>query len=529
VADSLQEALDAKRAKYEDECAWQKFLLESFLGCGGYQGRVKQPPAGWWGSAAEAYSSFLTLTLHGAEAFEMDTYLDRHIREDAEKFGRRAQVAHYLNYVRPITELKISYVVRKMHTRTGVPKEIEDWIERTGYDTGFRRRALIAAVLGWFHVIVDKPEVPASAQTAAQAGNIDPYITVMLPCALYDYEVEDGTGELVWAKYCQAYSRRATFDAHCVLIRRYTIWTRTEFVVYETEEVNSKVSAPEQKQKRAHKYGCVPAASWRANTSVEDPVKADSLNADIAVEARRLFNIYSEFDEHIRGQAFALLVLPQSTAPSGEGEKAAEVGVENGLIIDPNQKNVPYYLAPPADLAETFETRIERSVIEIFRMARVEYTRASGVKTSAQSKSEEFEQTNLAIADFAASLAQADRETLILVGLAMGLPRERLDKITCQPHDSYATEDLNDELEGVISAAGLPMGVTFKSELLKRLAGRMLPNLDAVKRRRIASEIDDAAVKAEQEKAALDKEPPPVPDPKVVDPDDEDESQRDAA
>lgn len=513
MPDSLQDALDAKRPNYDEEGTWQRFLLEAFLGCGGFQGRVKQPPSGFWGSAAEAYSGFSVISLLSSKSLrsEKSTYLDRHIREDAEKFERRVQVAHYLNYVRPTTELKVSYLVRKPLIRNHVPDELQAWIQRSGYDLGFRRRALLAFVLGWFHLRVDRPSTDPGAITQAQAGDSDPFIVIELPCNVLDYETDAGD-QLLWAKYVSTFTRRPAFDKPRVTVTRHTVWTRSGFEVYESEEVDgANRSAPRKVQEGMHSHGRVPVVSWRSSTSLEDPVKAESLTSDISVEARRLFNVCSEYDEHMRGQVFAVLVWPRSTAPA-EGEKSAEVGVENGLIIDPNQKNMPGFIAPPAEIAKTFETRIEKSIIEIYRMARVEYDRASGTRSSAQSKEQNFEQTNLSIADFAAAMAQADLETLKLVGAALKISPAKLEKMTVEAHASYATEELNEEIDAINQTMTLSMGLTYKVELLRRLASRMLPNLSADAKQKIESEIEEAAKAAEeaaeQAKAALAQEPP---------------------
>ncbi len=518
---SLLDALEAKREKYDEEGCWQRFLLESFLGCGGFQGRVKQPPAGWWGHAAEAYSRFATsfIKFADADSSEQDSYLDRHPREDAPKFSRRKAVAHYLNYVRPTTSLKVSYIVRKPHTRNNLPPELQDWITRTGWDKELRKRALTAAVLGWWPALVDKPAPVPGAKNAAEQGPLDPYVVPMLPCNLLDYELDE-RGQFIWAKTCVTSVKRGSFNAAGVKVARYTIWTRTHYQIFEVTDTDGNKSITYQGPEMAHVMGRVPLVSWRAEARIDDheTVKADSINADIAPEARRLFNLCSEFDEHIRGQAFALLVWPRRSQDKGP----VTIGPSNGLEIDPDQKNVPFYLAPPGDLASTFETRIERSVIEIYRMARVEYDRASGTRSSAQSKEQNFEQTNLSIADFAAALAHADRETLILVGLQMGLPQEKLDAIECVPAQDFSTLELTEEIDSVISAATLRMGTTFKSELLKRLSRRLLPNVDPDTQQTIDSEIEAESVKAEQEAAAMlketEEEPPPGGDGEEDDP-----------
>lgn len=498
---TIKEKLEAKRAGFDDEGVWMRFLIDSYTGGGGFQGRVRQQPSGFWGAASEAYASYSILrSLSQSSAGpEKDTYLDRYPREDGPKFKRRRDVVHYLNYVKPTTNLKISYIVRKPHQRNNVPDRLAKWIEDSGWDKDFRRRALVTAVLGWYPMMVDMPRAPDGAGTAAQAGNMDPYAVLSLPCCLVDYLTDDA-GKLAWAKMCTRVKVRPSWDAPCVETNRYTIWTPTDFTIYEVtgEHVSAPVTNP-------HSFGQVPIVFWRADTSVEDPVKADSLNADVALEGRRLFNILSELDEHIRSQVFALLVWPsRGTTPTG----GAEVGVANGVQIDAEQKNVPYYLSPDASVAATLEKAIERTIIEIYRMARVEYTKASGTGSSAQSKQEEFAQTNLAIVDFAVSLAHADRDTLILVGRGLGISEDQLQKIECVAHQSYADEELQQEIDQVMSALTVRMlGPTFRKVILIRLAQRMLPNLTSETRAAIEAEISDEVLEDDQAEEAMEGEP----------------------
>lgn len=487
--------LQTTRPGYEAERQWHKLLLDAYRGTGGFQGNVKQPEAGFWGAAAESYSN-TAATLNLAYR-SSDSYIDRYHREDTDKFNRRIGVSHYLNYVKPTTNLKISYIVRKPHKRNNVPPALMEWIERSGYDKDARRRALVAAVFGYFLVFVDRPKPPAEALTMAQAGNLDPYVVMMFPSQVLDYSVDD-RGVFNWVKFGTTSCEQPTWDAEAQELKRYTILTREDYQVWES------IGNAEATSKDAGRHGLkvVPCVSWRADASVEDPVKADSINAEIVPEVRRLFNLLSELDENLRSTVFPLLIVPREATE--EGTPAKQIGAENGLTVSPEQKNLPQYIAPPESVASTYETRIEKTIIEIFRMARVEYDKASGVRSNAQSQEQNFQQTNLSIVDFASSLAKADRETLILVGRMLGLSEAALDAIECVPHDSYAEAQLNDEIEQVVAAVtGLAIGNTAKGELVKRLMFRMLPGIGADLRAKIESEVDEALVKAEQEAALM--------------------------
>jgi hypothetical protein len=496
---TLKEKLEKKRAGYQQEGMWHRLLLDAYRGSGGFQGSVKQPEAGFWGSAAEAYRGFATLDISGVDiTSELDTYVDRFPREDIPKFKRRVQVAHYPNYVKPITNLKISYIVRKPHQRKNVPPKLGEWIDRTRWDDGFRRRALVTAVLGWWNALVDKPRVDPSARTAREAGDVDPYVVMMFPCHTRDYSTDDH-GEYEWVKFCIDVASKPTWDSEEKCVKQYTVWTREGFETWHVDESTGATSEPVPTANGAHKFGKVPVVPWRTDASVDDPVKADSINAEIVPEVRRLFNLHSELDEHMRGSVFALLIVPDRGVTHGSENK--ELGSENGLIVDPEQKNLPFFLAAPAEIAATYETRLEKTIIEIYRMARVEYDRASGTRSNAQSQQQNFQQTNLSIVDFAAALAKADRATLMLVGKALGCSDDELEKMECIPHESYAEAELNDEIEQVIAAVTqLSIGNTAKGQLLKRIIRRLAPGLDASTLKTIDSEIDEAIVKAEKER-----------------------------
>lgn len=488
---SKKEALEAKREGYAVELEWHQFLLDSFTGGGGYQGRVKQDAAGFWGIVSQTYSRFATFVKSATDAVQ--SYLDRFNAEDTVKYGRRIDVAHYLNYVEPTTTIKVGYIARKPHKRNNMPAALLEWIERTGYDKDFRRRALLTAVLGWFPLLVDMPTSAPEALTVEQTGKLDPYVVLNLPCHLFDYELDE-QGTFVWAKLGVTFSRKPAWDQEAVQVTRYTIWTKTDWTVYEVAD--QVVGEP---QTGPHAFGAVPLVSWRAETSVEDAVKAKSINANIALEGRRLFNLVSEMDEHIRCQVFAQLVWP-GAAPAANNTGTG--GVSTGLVISDQAKVVPFYLAPPPSIASTLEARIAATVIEIYRISGVEYAKASGVNTSAQSKEVEFEKTNVAIASLAQALARADRETLILVGRALGIAEEELQAIECTAHESYADASLGDELEQVTQALELDIGTQAKVELLQRLVQKLLPGLSSETKLTIDDEIEKAVVQSQKDKEA---------------------------
>lgn len=492
LSQDLKQQLEAKREGYDDELVWQRHLLDGFTGRGGYEGKVRQDAVGFWGRAAYQYSRAISFTQSKGQC---ETYLDSFNREDSVKFQRRKDVACYLNYIEPTTSIKIGYLVRKPNKRNMLPEKLEEWVERTGYDLEFRKRALVTAVLGWFPMVVDMPATPDGARSSAETGEPDPYVTLGLPCHLYDYALDE-QGEFIWAKMVLTYTRKEAWNAAAVSITRYTIWTRDDVTVFESV----KDGALTLLGTRPHTFGQVPIVSWRADTSIEDPIKSASINAAIAPLCRRLFNLCSEMDEHIRCQVFAQLIWPGSSPAGNEG---GEGGVSTGLVIGAEQKNLPFYLAPPASVAATIETRMTALIQEIYRIIGIEYERASGVQSSAQSKENEFAKTNVAIVALAQALARAERETLILVGRGLGCSEEELQAITVTAHESYADAALGDELAQAMDALTLAIGRQAKIELLQRLIQKLLPGLDAKTKSVIESEIAEAIDQAQKDAEAV--------------------------
>src|SRR3990167_7187964 len=117
---TLVERLAWKRDGYAAELRRHKFLLDAFAATGGFSGRERADAASYWGPAADMYGDVTLGALDPSDQDEaaLDTYLDRHPREDMPKFRRRVQVAHYSNYCEPVVDIRLSYMNRRPFSRT---------------------------------------------------------------------------------------------------------------------------------------------------------------------------------------------------------------------------------------------------------------------------------------------------------------------------------------------------------------------------------------------------------------------------
>jgi hypothetical protein len=522
--DDLLQQLEQTRSGYADEVAWHRFLIDAYTGGGGFQGSIKQPAHDYWGGAAATYST--STTASGARSLsDVNSYLDRYPREDLDKYNARVASSHYTNYVAPLTDLKCGYIRKRPHTVRERPERLDEWHTDTdGRGTSFERVRRImevrAAGLGWCPALVDLPpderdkDGNALSLTQAQANALGrvPKIIPLYPANLVDYEADE-SGSFVWAKIRTDHVERTGWQDKGVAVCRYTIWTRDGFDVYEVrDKVASQVSSG------THDFGRVPVPILRHKEDPDDPVRGLPMHGAVSLEAKALFNRTNELEEHCRSQVFALLVLAMGNS---ENQGETTVGVQNGLIIDPEQKNQHYYLAPPASVAETLEKRLEASIREMYRVAGIEYTKPSGGEIkSGTARRWEFEQTNQLVAGYAANLARWETDVDHLAAVGLGISEDEIAKQTIEPAQEFGVEDLAVDIKNVIDTLTLNVGATASQALKMRVVEQQLPNMSPEMRADVEEELqaaeDEAAQAAamgrEIQEAALanpDKEEPP--------------------
>jgi hypothetical protein len=486
----LLTALRSTRAGYDVECTWHRFLVDAYTGSGGFLGSIRQPAAGYWGAAAGGYGSRSTEGLR-----DELTYLDRYGREDEDKFKRRREVAHYLNYVAPLTDIKISYLLSKPPTRESAPDVVEEWRQNvdgrgTTWDELWLLATYRAAICGWIPILVDAPSSDGVA-TRAQAieAGVRPKAFVLWPSALLAFKVDAG-GTFEWAKIRTVHTEQETALATPHEVETITIWTAADATVYRISKIDGKesVSGPDV---RPHGFGVVPIAVYRNKPALsDDEVLGIPMHGDVSIEARRLFNLLSEFDEHLRSQVFALLQVP-TDAPLKDGELT--IGTDNALPIRSDSQQGYAYIAPPASVAATYETRIEATIREIYRMGRVEYTRGAGGPASGVARRYEFASTNRAIGDFAAQSAKAESWVDDIVGRFLSVSDDARRAARVSAQTDFDIGDLESDIKATLDAVSAQLGATATKLLRRRLIGRMLPNLPKTTAEEIDAELDAQA------------------------------------
>lgn len=485
MADTLEQSLTRTRAGYENERKWHRFLLDAYTGGGGFAGRVACSEAEL-GSACGVYPA------------SSESYLDKYPREDEDKFKRRVKVAHYINYVETLTDLKADLATSKPYTVEGLPKQIDDWRanadgKKTSFDTLRKRLVKRAAIFGWAPTLVDSPKTPENVATVAQAkaAGVAPRLVPLYPANLTEWSTVDG--ELRWLKIRNDFVERETFQSNEAKFALIDVWTRTEAVRFRIADGGQPVL-----EVKTGRNGGIPITSLRHKEAEDDPLVGLPMNGQVAVEARRLFNLISALDEALDGSCFPVLVIVDELDPNTddpEGGSEIVVGAKNGLTLPKDSSQKHYYLAPPAEVFAALEKRIMETVREMFRMARVEFVRPAGSQNeSGIARKHAFQQTNNAVESFAQQIAAWEQATYVEVGRAFGISEAELEKIRVVPPDDFDIEDIESALKQAEAALKLKLGAHFDALLKKRLAIELLPNVAEKDRKVIESEIDTQAV-----------------------------------
>lgn len=510
-AKTLAERLRATHEGHDKRIEAERLYLDAYAGTGGFQGRAHLPTSSYWGWAADAYSgaSVLRRIATGADSLDDSTYLDRHPREDGAKFLRRKRVVHYENHVAPCVDIPISYLRRKPLTRTGLTPPVEAWMANadgcgTSWDEMLMTTILLRGVVaGSCPVMFDLPAVPeaesadgAESALRTRAHDIAEGRTVkaipLFSANVLDWSTDDDGG-FEWVKLAWQRERRPDPLGLPECVTEVRILFPDRIDVYEIRTPEGEPETATRVGTYPHPFGDVPFVVFQPKSLGDCPVHGISLIHDIASEARRLFNLHSELDEHIRSTVFAFLQYPTKNAAKAE----LEIGAGSAIAIDPDSKQPLAYIAPPDSVAKTLETRIENTISAIYAMARLAFARGQQVSAAASglSRAYEFESTNRAIADTAQALARFDALALDLVADVVDPALEAVtgEEIRTSPAVSYDVEELDKELATLETAARNRLGPTAMAELRKRVAKQLLPNTDPAIMATIESEIDTAA------------------------------------
>jgi hypothetical protein len=415
----------------------------------------------------------------------------------------------------------VSYLNKADAIYESEPAKVKDWmadVDAKGSSWQTWMRDVVrprASLLGWMPVVFDadgaEVDGPVTKAQEKQLGRRIKSIP-LFPVNLLDWICDDD-GKMIAAKIRIVRTRRDNLLGGSVTEELYSLWyaDRVERFTVTTDGNNEPRVTGEET--RAHAMGAVPIVTFRPKATPDDRVRGISTIANSAPIARRLFNLESERQDHIRGQVFATLGIPVADTSD---KTAGELILGNGsAIMVPKDANMMlHYVAPPASVAATLAECIETTVRELYRVENVEYAKITGgAPASGVARAYEFEQTNKRLSGMAGSFSRDEQEALQLVGRIYGAPDA--DKVKVTAPTDFSVEDPATEITATGEAMTLGLGATAERELKSRLVSRMLPNLPTATYDIIQSELDELRNQAEADKAlarevaaaGLDSEP----------------------
>lgn len=508
----LIEALRFTRADYSDECEWMRFLSDSYTGTGGYAGRIKPPIYGFLGSAAEIYGSRLVLASQSSKA---DTYLDRFPREEDTKFAQRQNVAHLDNYLAPIFDLFLSYANSAESTYDNVPPTVTEWqkdVTGTGVSWDQLLHEIVrprGALLGWCPVLFDRDSAPEGTVAVTKADEqqlgLRLRAVALFPSNVLDWEVDEKTGALVAVKIRTCHKLRTDILMGAEEYEEYRVFTPTTFSVYRVRKTSGAETVDRVTENAPHSFGAVPLVSFRNKPTPGDSMRGVSMVSEIATAQRRLFNLHSELDEHIRASVFAILGVPMKDTTA---ETGSIIGGSGTVIRVPMDSRLPlHFVAPPESVAGTLETRIGNTVREIYRVMNAPYENDKGGAQSGTALAQKFDGTNRKVAGAVRSFALSEQTSLRLVAKADG-SKGSADTLTVAPQRDFRVDDVATDIANAVAAAGLPgMPAIAKTKILERVLEKMLPNLTDETKAAIKAALAAEAAKLASAAEAAEQKP----------------------
>ena len=430
-----------------------------------------------WAFFLDAYEGGFAFTSKPA-------YLFSHARETAEDRAFRLKRVVYYNYCRSIIDIYVSYIYRREVVRESNHPLFETFlndIDLRGNDINTfmaSRVAPMAQVLGVVFVVVDMPPAPEGLKTAYEerALGIRPYARLLLPFNLVDWEL-DSDGQFLWAKVREvAPSERGPLDDTQQTKWQYRIWTRNRWFLLDED---GNFLNPNGPKGEPHPLGRVPIARVYNERSFLNTLAGVSALQDIAPICQRIYNLCSLLDEFLYKQCFSFLAWP--------GDVDVErLTTANIASLDPETRLLPTYITPPTDPARFIESQIEKSIEEIYRLARIRYAVMETHAESGIARAIEFHDTNNILAKKARNLEAGEREIFELLFAWMG---EEPDFRVVYPKE-FSVRAANEEIEEAVRVMGLELSRTLNARLAKRLVRRILPSLSTDEGRRIEDEID---------------------------------------
>jgi len=342
-------------------------------------------------------------------------HLNRYQLETDSEYQSRLLTTPLDNHCQSVVSVYNSFLFREDPDREFGSIEYMTELQDFCYDADLDGRSLNAfmkdvatwsSVFGHCWIMVTKPNVNASTRADEQAMGVRPYVSLLTPLVVLDWNYErspSGRLELTYLKYLEDVNG----DVRTIK-QWYTDRVRTTIVNIESEVVNSDITEP-------NGLGKIPAVIAYNGRSVVRGIGVSDL-ADIADAQKFIYNATSEVDQSIRLDSHPSLVkTPETQAGIGAGSI-----IHMPENLDAGLK--PYLLEFNGASVSSIYESIRHTIASIDKMANTGAVRATESRTlSGVAMETEFQLLNARLSEKADNLELAEESMWILWAEYMGM------------------------------------------------------------------------------------------------------------
>ena len=401
----------------------------------------------------------------GGQDYQRSGYLRKYLAEENDGFNeyaKRLASTPLDNHCRSVIDTYTSFIWRETPQREfgslsnnpALELFLKDAdLEGRSYDAVMREATTLANVYGHVLLMLDKPASEASTLAEELAQGIRPYLVVITPENIVDWEWErqyNGRYAITMLKLKEYEDEEKTI---------YRVWENDVVSVYEVDDDAGEMRLLEQ---YPNQMGHIPATFLYGQRSHERGIGISQI-ADIADVQKAIYNELSELEQVIRISNHPTLVMTEGVdASAGAG---AVIVVED-TDIDPSLK--PYLLQPSSQSIGSILQSIETKIGMIDRMANLSSMRSTSRATaSGVSLKIERELLNVKLAQVADNLEICEEQLLSHFGHFYGID---YDGVIDYP-DNFDMTDTYTELDFLMKASAAPVSsAQFKTEIAKQIA-----------------------------------------------------------
>lgn len=401
----------------------------------------------------------------GGADYQQGQYLRKYMAEEDDgynEYGKRIMNTPLDNHCRSVIDTYTSFIWRQTPQREfgsladnpALKLFMKDAdLEGRSFNAVMREATTLANVYGHVLLMLDKPASEAATLAEELAEGIRPYLVVITPENIVDWEWERQRN----GRYTVSYLKIKEYedDEKCV----YRVWENDVVSVYEVDEDDSEYKLIEQYD---NQMGHIPATFLYGQRSHERGIGISQI-ADIADVQKNIYNELSELEQVIRISNHPTLVMTEGVDASAG---AGSVIVIEDTDVDPSLR--PYLLQPSSQSIASIIQSIETKVSMIDRMANLSSMRnTSNATASGISLKVERELLNVKLAQIADNLEICEEQ--LFKHFAHFYDVE-YDGMSDYP-DDFDMSDTYTELDFLLKASAAPVSsAQYKTEIAKQIA-----------------------------------------------------------